>query len=214
MLASFVPPGVAHADPAATAAAAAGIDWKFWGGVFVAALTLLSMAMHRSHNAKIVALTADLDKALALIEELGGKPVAVTSPPTLTAVKPASGTAAMLAVLLLGGLVALQPGCAASQRESTIKAAMVTVDASRSAYLTYDQHAQADIVAKATSLDDGKAKLEAYRMNREKLVKALTVAYQAIATAAQLNDEPSIAGMQKAIGDVLAIAHTLTGGGK
>lgn len=198
--------GVVAPDP--------GIDWTFWVGVSVTVLTVVSMVMHRSHNAKIVALTADLDKALALIEELGGKPVTIAAPPTLTAVKPASGTAAMLAVLLLGGIVATQSGCAASTRESTIKAALVTVEASRAAYLTYDQHAQADIVAKATSLDDGKAKLETYRAGREKLVEAMVVAYQAIATAAQLNDDPSIAGMQKAIGDVLGLINVLTGGSK
>lgn len=211
LLFTLVPPAVAHAQGAA-AAPAPGINWSFWLGLFAAVGTSVSLFLHwlapRTKTTLDDKFRDDLDEVLAFARNFTGTTKAET--PT----SKGSGTAAMLAVLLLGGIAVTQTGCAASQRESTIKAAMITVDASKEAYVVYDAHAQTEIVAKATSLDDGKAKLAEYRARREKLVKALTVAYQAIATAAQLNDEPSLAGMQKAIGDVLAILNTLTGSGK
>lgn len=245
LIATFIPPMAAHADPVATASTATDAAWQLvaqygwlWGGMLL--LLGLGQALLRANESKhwiaqgrTLALLSGGLAVLGSIAQwhFGNGPlegVLVTLVTALTLVwhptvpavpAPAakalrSGTAAMLAVLLLGGLAVSQTGCAASARESTIKAALITVDASKEAYVVYDGHAQTEIVAKATSLDDGKAKLEAYRASREKLVKALTVAYQAIAVAAQLNDDPSVAGVQKAVGDVLAILKTLTGGSK
>lgn len=122
----------------------------------------------------------------------------------------------MIRPLILACLVALgsvaAPACASSTRESTIKAALVAVDASKEAYVAYDAHEQGEIVAAATSLEDGKAKLAAYRGKRAGVVKALTVAYQAIATAAQLNDDPSLAALGAAVNEVIATLRSLTGG--
>lgn len=172
---------------------AAVIAWHFVGAPASGILTALFAAY-----------------ALITHSTVPGAAPATSGPPTSSS----SGgpSAAMLAVLLLGGIAVTQPGCAAQTRESTIKAALVTVDASKEAYVTYDAHAQDQIVARATSLDDGKAKLAEYRAKRERVVKALTVAYQAIATAAQLNDDHSLAAVAAAIGEVIATVKSLTGG--
>lgn len=116
----------------------------------------------------------------------------------------------MRALVLVAALLGI--GCTGANRESTIRAALVTVDASRSAYVAYDQHEQEQIVAHATSLDDGKTKLAAYRAKRERVVKAFVVAYQAIATGAQLNDDHSLASVASAVIEVIAAVRDLTGG--
>lgn len=127
----------------------------------------------------------------------------------------------MIRPVILACLVALAAvgapasvGCVppASQRESTIHVSFVTVDAGKEAYLAYDAHAQDEIVASAVSLEDGKAKLAEYRAKRGRVVKALTVAYMAIATAARLNDDRSLASVVAAISDVIATVRALTGG--
>lgn len=104
--------------------------------------------------------------------------------------------------------------CAASQRESTIKAALITVDAARDGFIAYDSSRQAAIVAAATSLEQGKAALVAYRADRAKFETAFSVAYRAIGVAATLNDEQSLASMQTAITQVLAAIAEVTGGHK
>lgn len=114
----------------------------------------------------------------------------------------------VLLVLLLGWLVA----CGASQRESTIKAALVTVDAAREAWLAYDHHAQMEIVARATSLEDGRAKLAAYRANQGKIETAFEVAYRAVAAAATLNDDASLAGMVAAVAAATKAVDAVTTG--
>jgi hypothetical protein len=110
-------------------------------------------------------------------------------------------------VLLVGVLVS----CAASQRESTIKAALVTADATRDAFLAYDSDQQTAIVAKATSLDDGRAQLAAYRARRAKVQDALDVTYRAIAVAVTLNDVRSLETLQAALGQVTAALADLKG---
>ena len=119
-------------------------------------------------------------------------------------------TAAVL--LLIGTLGSTLPACGASQRETTIKTALVTVDTARDSFVAFDASEQSMIVNKATSLDDGKAQLATYRDRRVKIVEAFTVAYRAIAAAATINDDPSIAGLSAALAQLLAAVTTITGG--
>lgn len=114
----------------------------------------------------------------------------------------------MKAVILAALVIA---GCASSQRESTIKAALVSVDATRDAFVVHDQTKQAAIVAQATSLEQGRAELAAYRADRAKVDTAFSLAYRAIAVALTLNDEPSLAGVKAALQQV---AEAISGGGK
>lgn len=105
-------------------------------------------------------------------------------------------------------------GCGAHQRESTIKAALVTVDASRETFLAYDATEQADIVAHATSPEAGRAELTKYRDKRGTVEKTLEGAYRAIALAATLNDDHSMNGLTAAVLQVVEAVGSLTGGKK
>lgn len=107
-------------------------------------------------------------------------------------------------------LCALLAGCGSSQRQSVIKAALITVDVSRDAFVAYDTTVQVTIVDKATSAADGRLKLTEYRTKRERIIVVFSTAYHAIAAAALANDDPSIAGMQAALAQ-LAIAIRLGG---
>lgn len=120
----------------------------------------------------------------------------------------------MIARLLVCLAMFATVSCAASQRESAIKAALVTADATSAAFVAYDSSRQDEIAAAATSLEDGKAKLAEYRGKRAKAEKAFAVAYRAIAVAATLNDDQSIAALQTAVADVVAAVKELTGGAK
>lgn len=204
--------GRAHAADAAVPAA--GVDWGFWLGLIAAIGTSVSLFLHwlapRTKTTVDDTIRDDLDEALAFVRSFQGKPS--DSPSVRAETAPGKGSAAMLTVLLLGGLAVGQSGCAASQRESTIKAAMVTVDAAQKAYVIHDADAQDKIVKSATSSEDGKAKLAAYRLKRERVVKAFVAAYQAIATGAQLSDDRSLASIASAAVEVIAAVKDLTGG--
>ncbi len=107
----------------------------------------------------------------------------------------------MRRVLLLLALVA---GCAASSRETALKTAYVTLHATDAAWTEYDEVHQDAIVASATSLEDGRTKLAAYRKSRAKAVAALTVAAKAVEAAIVLNDDQSIASLKVAIANAVA----------
>jgi 3-deoxy-D-manno-octulosonic acid (KDO) 8-phosphate synthase len=109
-----------------------------------------------------------------------------------------------IAVLFLVVLVAC--GSSASQRASTISAALVTVDAARDGFVAYDAAHQAQIVDAATSGSGARAELATYRQARDAATGPtglLTTAYRAIAAAATVSDAPSLTTMQSAIAQLL-----------
>lgn len=102
-------------------------------------------------------------------------------------------------------------GCGASQRETTIKTSLLAVQAADCAFVAYDRTHQDEIVASATSREDGVAKLAAYRAKREVARKAFVAAYTAIGVAATVNDDHTLAGMQLALKQVLDAVNALMG---
>lgn len=121
-----------------------------------------------------------------------------------------SAAAKAIVGLALVSLVAA-PGCGASQRESTIRAALITADTARDGFLAYDSAEQRAIVGAAKSLDDGRAKLAEYRDARTQVADAFTITYRAIAAAAALNDERSLASIKVAIDQLLAVIASVKG---
>lgn len=120
-----------------------------------------------------------------------------------------------LAVLFLVVLVAC--GSSASQRQSTISAALVTVDAARDGFVAYDAAHQAQIVAAATDKVTGGEALTNYRIARDATTGPtglLTAAYRAIGVAAAANDQPSLASMQAAIASFITEIKPYLGGSK
>lgn len=101
--------------------------------------------------------------------------------------------------------------CGASQRERTIKGALVAVNAARDGFLAFDAEKQAAIVASAPSLEAGHQALADYRTARAKVETAFVAAYRAISLAATLKDEP-LAHLSSAAEQLRTALHDLTGG--
>ena len=116
----------------------------------------------------------------------------------------------MKAALLCLALIA----CGASARENTLKVALVTADAARAAFMSYDAHHQLDIVdadkASGKTLDRAQADLAAYRKARVPVVEALETSYRALAAAAVLEDDPkNLDNLKAALGILADALHAL-----
>lgn len=115
--------------------------------------------------------------------------------------------------IVLTLIVALS-GCGASQRETTLKAALVTLDTARDATLAYDGPHELTLVATGTPIE-AKAALAAYRLKRARVELAMTLAYRALAIAVAANDGPTLDAVQVAIAQVtLGYTALLAGGSK
>lgn len=101
--------------------------------------------------------------------------------------------------LILGIAVLFGSGCGAGARNTAIKAALTSTDVARDGFIAYDGKHQTDIVNNAKTLDEGKRDLEAYRARRAKIVDGFTLVYHAIASAAAVDNKPSLATMQAAV---------------
>lgn len=117
-------------------------------------------------------------------------------------------------ISLVALLLSCTLACSASSRSNALTTAYITAVSNEHAFVAYDSTKQADIVAKATSLDDGKAQLAAYRVKQAKVVKAFVAVFTAIAVAGHVNDDPNMATVQHALIDLLAAYNELTGGVK
>jgi hypothetical protein len=160
-------------------------------------------------------------------------PAAATMPtdPTTSPERPSmkiTTPGTVLALLLFFALSAAGSGCAATSRATALQAAQVGANAASAAFVLYDKNETSQIAAdadaaskKATTFADGsaaiaagRAKLAVYLAKRAPIDKALLATYSAIAIAATLNDDPSLAGAQKALARLVSAVAELTGGGK
>lgn len=87
-------------------------------------------------------------------------------------------------------IMAVSGGC--SGRQKTLRASLVAVDAARDGFVEWDKQHQLQIVEKATSKEEGRAKLDEYRTNREPIITGFEVVYRAIALAATREDDASL----------------------
>lgn len=116
----------------------------------------------------------------------------------------------LLPFLLLFGMTYC--GCGASQRERTIKATLVAVNETRDAFVSFDQATQLAIVQAAPTYERGTVALHVYRSKREAVVEAFELVYRAIATAATLDDDPSLATMLAAARSIATAFNALKQG--
>lgn len=79
--------------------------------------------------------------------------------------------------------LALLASCATSKR-AAIDTGFTALNSLRDGFVAWDKEHQAQIVDKATSLEDGKAKLAAYREARVKVSNAFIAAYNSFSLAA------------------------------
>lgn len=102
--------------------------------------------------------------------------------------------------------------CSASQRERTIKTTLTAVNETRDAFVHFDNVTQLAIVNVAPSYERGAAALAVYRKKREVVVEAFAAVYRAIATAATVNDDPSLVTMLTAAKQIVDAFHNLKQG--
>jgi hypothetical protein len=96
------------------------------------------------------------------------------------------------ALLVFSSMGLIATGCTGHKRQDTLRASLIAVDAARDGFVKLDGDRQQAIVAAATSFEDGKTKLEAYRAWRDKILVAFPVVYRAIALASMHDDEASL----------------------
>lgn len=82
--------------------------------------------------------------------------------------------------------------CGASARDKTIRATFNATNVAADHLVTFSKEQEAKIVAEATSLPDGEAKLAAFRTKVDKAELALASVYRAIAVAALAKDDKSV----------------------
>jgi hypothetical protein len=120
----------------------------------------------------------------------------------------------LLYLLTFGFCVALVtlPSCGGSQRQKTLRAAIVATNVARDGFTGWDGDHQKAIVDKAASREEGERELAAYRAKREPIVARFEAAYRFLALAATQSDDPSLREALKASGDLLDAIKTLIGG--
>jgi hypothetical protein len=103
--------------------------------------------------------------------------------------------------------------CGQSMREKTIHTTLVATNATREAFVTYDEHKQLDIAEHAPTEAEAIAQLDAYKAKRDRLVAAFEHMYRALAIAAVLNDDAkSLADVVEAARILEAEIKAITGG--
>lgn len=83
-------------------------------------------------------------------------------------------------------------GCSSHARHDTLVATFKTTNAARDAFLAWDKQHQAEIVANATSREDGEAKLAAYRVKQADIAVQFERFYIAIGDAFVADDDVTL----------------------
>lgn len=108
-------------------------------------------------------------------------------------------------IFILGMLLAFA-ACGASSRTKALRVSLVSVTTTRDTVVKVSHERATQIIDAATSKEDGRAKLDAWREQVDAALKALDVAQDAIFTAALLNDAKSASEAGAAVVRALALA--------
>jgi len=114
-------------------------------------------------------------------------------------------TLALIYLAAIFGLM-VQSGCGPSSRDKTLSTTLLSVNAARDGFIEWDKQYQESIVDAATSLEDGRDKLLAYREDRDVVLRAFEIAYRAIALAAINKETPLSEAIDRAADVAKAIA--------
>jgi len=116
------------------------------------------------------------------------------------------------AILAAGYVPTVVLGCGGNQRQQALRTNLVAINAARDGFVAWDAAHQSQIVAVATSAEEGRVKLDAYRTARAKLVDTFEIVYRAISVAAVQEDGPSLAAALRASKQLLDSIEKLQGG--
>jgi hypothetical protein len=92
-----------------------------------------------------------------------------------------------------------------TKRADTIKAAVVTVNATRDGFTAWSQEHQMAIVAEGKARDEVKAKIGEFRERREPVEKAITDVYLLLLYAALHDDSLTLDNSLKAVKDLVEL---------
>lgn len=121
----------------------------------------------------------------------------------------------LLVAIALVGALTLSTGCAGSTqatRQTTLSTATVVATTMLKTVESYDKVAGDAIVAGATTAASGQASLVVLRARVRKCLTTIGAAIDAISTAKTVNDDTSLAGVQKALNEIISDVTDLTGG--
>lgn len=122
-------------------------------------------------------------------------------------------TASMILACCVALIAAL--GCAGSTqatRQATLSTATVVATTMLKTVESYDQVHGDAIVHDATDRANAAADLQAFRVKVHAVVKVITGMLDAIGVANTVNDDASLAGVQKALNETITDVTALTGG--
>lgn len=137
-----------------------------------------------------------------------GKEAAKSKPPIATEggfVRLETMLAVLLCGVLAGGLVA----CGASARTKVLQTNLFALNTARDTVLEVSKTREQQIVADATSKEEGRAALDAWRDKVDPVVEALAKGYRMIAAAALLSDAESASEAGAAVVSALALVRSL-----
>jgi hypothetical protein len=90
----------------------------------------------------------------------------------------------LLVAIALAAAALLTTACGSSKREKTLNTTLAAVNVARETFAAFDDSHQDAIIERATSLEQGRAELAAYREKQAKVVGLFIAAYRAIGVAA------------------------------
>lgn len=103
----------------------------------------------------------------------------------------------------------LVSACSKGQRQTTLHATVLAVNAARDGFLAWDRAHQDSIVQAATTREEAERKLAEYRKSQDKIRDGFTVAYETLAVAATQTDDASLSSAIRAVSDLMAAIQQL-----
>ncbi len=117
--------------------------------------------------------------------------------------------ASLVCVALLGCMLS---ACTKNQRVDTLRTSLISLNAARDGFTSWDRDHQQQIVNQATNRDDAVKALESYRDRRKPVAESFEVAYRALALAATQTDDPSLTAALESSRQLVDAVKALIGG--
>lgn len=109
-------------------------------------------------------------------------------------------------------LATVVAACSKQQRQDTIAASLIAVNAARDGFTTWDRQHEQSLLDNTPTREEFDAKITAHRAETVKRLAAFELAYKALATAATQTDDPSLAAAIAQAAELVSQIKKLTGG--